>query len=78
MSIKIICLSCGHPMNLGDAYEEYQGAVRCWGCRAILDISLREGLLIGMSLAGATLPDMEMTEAFRLRNYQQAGDVIKG
>jgi hypothetical protein len=49
--IKLSCLSCGHPMELGDAYEDYQGEVRCWGCRAIVDITLREGKLQSMKLS---------------------------
>ncbi|HUU01258.1 MAG TPA: hypothetical protein VM425_07470 [Myxococcota bacterium] len=48
MRIRLNCLECGHPMDLGDAYEDYQGEVRCWGCRTVLDVTLQEGRLKAM------------------------------
>jgi ribosomal protein S27E len=36
--MKINCLSCGHKVDLGDAYEEYEGQVKCFACTAILEI----------------------------------------
>ena len=53
MGIKLSCLSCGHSLDLGDAYENYRGAVRCWSCRALLDVTLEEGLLRGMQPSAA-------------------------
>lgn len=53
MRIRLNCLSCGHPMDLGDAYEDYQGEVRCWGCRAVLEVTLQEGKLKAMRRSGA-------------------------
>src|SRR5947199_5796180 len=50
MRIKLTCLSCGHLFELGDAYESYTGEIRCWGCRATLEISLFEGKLQSMKL----------------------------
>ena len=50
MRIKLNCLSCGHLMVLGEAYESYQGEIRCWGCRATLDVTLVEGRLHSMKL----------------------------
>jgi hypothetical protein len=54
MRIKLTCLSCGHLFELGDAYESYTGEIRCWGCRAMLDISLLEGKLQSMKLHDET------------------------
>ncbi len=48
MRIKLNCLACGHSMDLGDAYEDYEGEVRCWGCRTILEVALHEGKLRSM------------------------------
>ncbi len=53
MRIRLNCLSCGHPMDLGDAYEDYQGEVRCWGCKAVLDVTLQDGKLKSMRRGGA-------------------------
>jgi DNA-directed RNA polymerase subunit N (RpoN/RPB10) len=53
MRIRVNCLSCGHPMDLGDAYEDYHGEVRCWGCRAVLEVTLAEGKLKAMTRSGA-------------------------
>jgi hypothetical protein len=48
--IKLTCLSCGHLFELGDAYESYTGQIRCWGCRATLDVALLEGKLQSMQM----------------------------
>lgn len=51
MRIKLNCLSCGHPIELDEAYEDYQGEIRCWGCRAVVEVSLQEGKLQSMKLS---------------------------
>ena len=58
MRIKLNCLSCGHPMDLGEAYQDYAGEVRCWGCQALLDVELRDGKLLTMrtSRGGTSRP----------------------
>ena len=53
MSIKLSCLSCGHAFTLSDAYEDYSGEVRCWGCQAVMEVSLTEGKLRTMKPAGS-------------------------
>jgi DNA-directed RNA polymerase subunit N (RpoN/RPB10) len=54
MSIHLRCLGCGHILDLADSYEDYDGHVRCWTCRALLTVSLREGRLRGMARAEET------------------------
>ena len=51
--MKIICLSCGHKVDLGDAYASYAGQVKCVACRAILEIRTETGDLRSVALAGA-------------------------
>jgi len=51
MRIKLNCIACGHLMELGDAYEDYQGDVRCWGCQALVNVTLHDGKLQTMSLS---------------------------
>ncbi|MBI2827944.1 MAG: hypothetical protein HYX77_01570 [Acidobacteria bacterium] len=41
--MKIICLSCGHKVDLGDAYDDYAGQIKCATCSAILDIKTEAG-----------------------------------
>ena len=49
--MKIICLSCGHKVELGDAYDSYAGQVKCVACRAILTIMTATGDLRSVTLA---------------------------
>jgi ribosomal protein S27E len=48
--IKLNCISCGHVQELSEAYENYQGQIRCWGCSTTLDVSIIEGKLQSMQL----------------------------
>lgn len=41
--MKIICLSCGHKVDLGDAYDNYAGQVKCVACGAVLEIKTDSG-----------------------------------
>ncbi len=37
--MKINCLSCGHNIDLDDAYlENYEGTIKCYACGATLGI----------------------------------------
>jgi len=55
MRIKLNCLSCGHVQELSEAYESYQGQIRCWGCNTSLDVSILDGKLQSMQLHQETL-----------------------
>ncbi len=41
--MKINCLSCGHKVVLDDAYDNYEGQVKCFACSAMLEIKTEEG-----------------------------------
>ena len=43
--MKINCLACGHRVELDDAYDNYEGQVKCWVCGALLQIKSEEGNL---------------------------------
>jgi ribosomal protein S27E len=43
--MKINCLSCGHKVDLDDAYDNYEGQVKCLACGAILEIKTQDGSL---------------------------------
>lgn len=34
--MKINCLSCGHKVELDDAYDDFEGLVKCFACTALL------------------------------------------
>ena len=41
--MKVNCLSCGHSLDLGDAYDDYDGQVRCFICASLLTIRTQDG-----------------------------------
>jgi hypothetical protein len=41
--MKINCISCGHKIDLDDAYDDYEGQVKCYACNALLEIKTEEG-----------------------------------
>lgn len=66
--MKINCIACGHNFQVDDAYDDYEGPVRCWVCGALLEIkaidgSLRRlGLFKPSSCASAAVPVAEHAE----------------
>ena len=49
--MKINCLSCGHKVDLDDAYDNYEGQVRCLACGALLEIKTEEAHLKAVKVA---------------------------
>ena len=43
--MRINCLQCGHKIDLGEAYDDYEGQVKCFVCRSILQIRSTYGRL---------------------------------
>lgn len=41
--MKINCLGCGFKVDLADAYDDYEGQIKCFACGAILEIKVQEG-----------------------------------
>jgi predicted RNA-binding Zn-ribbon protein involved in translation (DUF1610 family) len=48
--MRLNCLSCGHKVELDDAYDDFEGPVKCL-CGAMLLIRTEEGALKGIKLA---------------------------
>lgn len=42
--MRINCLSCGHKVELDDAYDDFEGLVKCL-CGTMLEIRTEEGKL---------------------------------
>ena len=55
--MKVNCLACGHKVELDDAYDDFEGPVKCL-CGAMLEIRTEEGRLkaIGMAKSLAAAP----------------------
>lgn len=49
--MKINCLSCGHSFAISDAYDDYDGCVKCWICGTLLTIRTEEGILKSLKIA---------------------------
>lgn len=41
--MQINCISCGHRFDLGRAYDDYEGLVKCGTCRSLLEIRTQDG-----------------------------------
>ncbi len=41
--MRINCLTCGHMVDLGENYDDYEGPVKCFVCSATLEIRTEEG-----------------------------------
>ena len=41
--MRINCLACGHKVDLDDAYDDYEGPVKCFACGATLEIRTEQG-----------------------------------
>jgi len=40
--MKINCLGCGFKVDLADAYDDYEGQIKCFACGAIMEIATHE------------------------------------
>ena len=52
--MKVNCISCGHALDLRDAYDDYQGKVRCFICGAMLTLRTSEGQVKSVDLAATS------------------------
>ena len=44
----IHCMYCGHSIELSEAYDDYQGPLRCAVCKSLMMIRVESGQLRGM------------------------------
>ncbi|NQT18246.1 MAG: hypothetical protein HQ592_00980 [Planctomycetes bacterium] len=60
--MRVNCLSCGHKLELDDAYDDYEGQVKCYTCRAVLEIKAEEGAVKSVTcVQGPHKPTLEET-----------------
>jgi DNA-directed RNA polymerase subunit N (RpoN/RPB10) len=49
--MRINCLSCGHKVDLDDAYDDFEGQVKCFPCGAVLEIKTEQAKLKKIKVA---------------------------
>ena len=51
--MKVNCLSCGHTLDLHEAYDDYEGQVRCFISASLLAIRTQDGHVKAAELVGS-------------------------
>jgi len=54
--MRINCLACGHKVDLDDAYDDYEGSIKCLACKTILEIHAEQGKVKTVKLTPAARP----------------------
>lgn len=63
--MKINCLSCGHNIDLDDAYaEHYEGEIKCYGCNAALEIRTEQNAIRCVRLLSGPTAGTVSAEAY--------------
>lgn len=65
--MTINCISCGHKSDIGDAYDNYEGPVKCWVCGTKLVIRTVNGAVRFMDeyqVIAQTHPAPQTTSGF--------------
>jgi hypothetical protein len=53
--MKIYCMHCGHPIDVGRGYDNYQGPLRCAVCKSLMTVRIRDGDLHAMELGAVVV-----------------------
>jgi transcription initiation factor IIE alpha subunit len=51
--MKVNCLSCGFPVSLDDAYDDYSGDIKCYVCGSMLEVIIEDERIKSVKLAAA-------------------------
>lgn len=49
--MKINCISCGHNIELDNAYDNFVGLVKCYVCSGLMEIRTHDGELQAVGFA---------------------------
>ena len=52
--MKINCLSCGHNVEISEAYDDYTGLIKCFACQSLLEIKTEDGYLRSVQVANSS------------------------
>jgi hypothetical protein len=61
--MKIRCLACGHSVELDEAYDDYEGPIRCWVCGAVFEIRAKDGC-VKAARGREHVPSASLPQAF--------------
>ncbi len=64
--MEINCLGCGFKVDLADAYDDYVGQVKCFGCGAIMEIETQAGNIRAVN--AVTEEQVPVVEEFVVRS----------
>lgn len=53
---NIHCMYCGHAIDLGNAYDDYQGPLRCSVCKSLMMVRVEDGHLRSMEAGPQVAP----------------------
>ena len=51
--MRVICLTCGHKVEIDSSYNNYEGQVKCLVCGSLLQIKAEEGEIKSVSMVKA-------------------------
>ena len=51
--MRVICLTCGHKIEVDESYCNYEGQIKCGVCGSLLQIKVEEGQIKSVSMAKA-------------------------
>ena len=57
--MKINCLSCGHNVDIGNDYDDYEGQIKCYACGAILEIKTEDAKVKSVNYLKTARPSVE-------------------
>jgi hypothetical protein len=74
--MKLNCVSCGHSVNLDDAYGEYSGDIKCLVCGSMLQVVIEHEYIKSVKLmAGQNeYRQIERRQADRLQHEHRRDD----
>jgi len=52
--MKINCLSCGHTVDLDQAYSDYDGQIKCFACSCLLEVKIDQGNIKSVKFSNVT------------------------
>jgi len=51
--MRVICLTCGHKVEVDESYSDYEGQIKCLVCGSLLQIKVEEGSIKSVSMVKA-------------------------
>ncbi|MDD3472086.1 MAG: hypothetical protein PHS86_04815 [Syntrophaceae bacterium] len=49
--MRVNCITCGHSLNLDEAYDDFEGLVRCYVCSGLFELKTAQGKIKSVRFA---------------------------